>query len=320
MRSTLRALPAAALLAASLIGAAEGQTPPEATPVPPPPPEAAPVAAAEPPPVTPAPVLPAAPKSPALRIVDSPVVTVATLPADNPFGSTAEAPAALPAKLAFEDAAASTGLFVSIHTDATGKVLSVRRDRDPIPSLAADTLKSTSRWTLTPARRGGQPVDTWGVYRLDLFVEIDSPKITHMGFTPVLATSPLPVPFEWPTDADWLDSRNPAPFTDGSVPIVEVDAAPVPRKTPWSADSFKGLFTVKYWVRVNEAGKIDRAIPLDVSDPVLLPYFRKAMGAWILRPAQSGGVPVVSWNELTLSGQISYSVDVKQVATLRRPV
>ena len=37
------------------------------------------------------------------------------------------------------------------------------------------------------------------------------------------------------------------------------------------------------------------------------------MNAWVLRPAQAGGAPVDSWNELTLAGQISYSVDVKQI-------
>ncbi len=326
MRLTTRALPTAALLAAFMIRAAEGQAPPAPTPTPEPapatqaapPPAAAPATALPtPPPVT----LPAAPSpASALRIVDPPIVSIARLPDANPFGSAVEAPAVLPQKLPFTDAAVSAGFFVSIHVDPTGKVLMVRRDRDPIPSLAGETLKSLSRWTLTPARKSGQPVDTWGAFRLDLYVEIDAPKITQMLLTPITPTTPLPAPFEWPTDADWLDSRRPPNLTDGSVPIVEVDTAPIPQKTPWSADSYKGPFTVKLWVRVNKLGKIDRAIPLEVSDPGVLSYFRRAMNTWVLRPAQAGGAPVDSWNELTLSGQISYSVDIKQIAALRRPI
>ena len=265
--------------------------------------------------------LPAAtPPSPDLRIVDPPVVSIARLPETNPFGSAPEVPAALPPKLTFTDAAISTGLFASIHVDPAGKVLMVRRERDPIPSLAGETLKSLSRWTLTPARRSGQPVDTWGAFRLDLYVEIDSPKITQMSLTPVTPTTAIPAPFAWPDDTEWLDSRRPPNPTDGSVPIVEVDTAPLPQKTPWSADSYRGPFAVRFWVKVNKAGKIDRAIPLEVSDPVLVPYFRRAMSAWALRAAQTAGAPVDSWNELTLSGQISYSVDVKQIVALRRPI
>ena len=329
-------LPAAAILAACMLSAAGAQTPPSPTPPPETPaagaaatqapaPVATPASAAgaaaapAPPPEGAAP-LPAVAPSAVLRIVDAPEITVAKLPADNPYAVAVGAPAALPAKLPFADAVVSTGFFVSIHVDQTGKALMVRRDRDPIPSLAGETLKSISRWTLSPARRGGQPVETWGAFRLDLSVQIRSPKILQMSLTPVTAAMPIPAPMVWLSDTEWLDSRHPANPTDGTVPIVEVDTAPIPSKTPWSADSFKGPFTVKFWVKVDKSGKIARAIPLEVGDPVLLGYFRKAMNAWIVKPAQAGGAPVDSWNELTLSGQISYSDDIKQIAALRRPI
>jgi hypothetical protein len=44
------------------------------------------------------------------------------------------------------------------------------------------------------------------------------------------------------------------------------------------------------------------------------------MSAMILRPAQANGAPVESWNEFSLSGQISYSIDLRQIAALRRPL
>ncbi|MEP6993903.1 MAG: hypothetical protein ABI968_05225, partial [Acidobacteriota bacterium] len=208
----------------------------------------------------------------------------------------------------------------SVHVDTAGKALAVRRERDPVPSLAAEVLKSLSRWTFTPARRGGQFADTWGAYRLDLYVETHSPKILQMAFLPITATTPIPAPLTWPPDADWLESRHPPPVTDGTVPIEEVDTAPIPLKTPWTADSYKGPFSVKFWVRVDVSGRIDRAIPIEASDPVLMPYFRKSMSAWVLRPAQTNNAPVESWNELTLGGQISYSADIKQIAALRRAI
>jgi hypothetical protein len=326
MRLMLRALAAAALLAAVLALPLKGQAPaPTPTPGTPAAPAAAPAAAPE---ATPAPPtaadvalpLPTPIAPTALKIREIPSITVEKLPSDNPFGKAADVPAALPPKLTFTDATIPAGFFVSVHVDPTGKPLSVRRDRDPIPSLAAESLKSIARWTFTPARRGGQPVDTWGAYRVDLEVEIRSPKIATVAFTPVTPTSPLPRPFDWKIDAEWLESRHPAAAEDGSLPLDQVDTAPIPQKSPWSADSYKGPFSVKYWVKVDKAGRIDRAIPLEVSDPVLLPYFRRAMAAWVVRPAQAGGQPVESWNELTLGGQVTNSDDIKQIVALRKAI
>jgi hypothetical protein len=318
MRLTVRVLLLAAALAVAMISPAKGHAP-AATPAPEPAPAAAPAVT---PPMPDTLALPVpAPAAPAvLRIKDVPSIAIEKLPADNPFGSTSETPAALPAKLPFTDATLSTGFFVSVHVDATGKPLVARRDRDPIPSLAAETLKSLSRWVFSPGRHSGQPVDTWGAYRLDLGFEIRAPKVLQMGLTPVLPASAIPKPFEWPPDADWLDSRHPEPPAAGTFPIDQVDTAPIPQKTPWSADSFKGPFSVKYWVKVDKTGKITRAIPLEVSDPVLLAYFRKAMATWMMRPAQSAGAPVDSWNELTLSGQVSFSDEIKQILALKRPI
>jgi len=321
---------AAAALAALPLARLLAQTPapspaPEVTPAPAEAPAAAPAGA---PPTTPGPdaaALPPigptpVPAATALRIVETPSVSVAKLPADNPFGGAAEVPAALPQKLAFADATVSAGFFVSIHVDPGGRAVMARRERDPIPSLAAETLKSLQRWTLIPARRAGQAVDTWGAYRLELAVEVRAPKITQMQLGPVLKTAPLVKPFDWPNETAWLDSRKTATPTDGTVPIVELDTAPMPQKTPWSADSFKGAFSAKYWIQVDKTGHVTKAIPLEISDPVLLSYFRQSMNGWVLRPAQSGGVPVASWNELTLSGTVSYNVDLKQITALRRPI
>jgi hypothetical protein len=333
MRFSGRVLPAAAVIAVAALSAARGQEP---VPTPLPTPESP--AAAE---TTPAPTpnvvspagagaagaaaaaislgsVPTPTPSLALRIVPTPLIPVEKLPTENPYGSTPDVPAALPAKLAFSGAESLIGFFVSVHVDPTGHPLTVRRERDPIPSLAADSLKSIARWTFTPARRDGRPVETWAAYRLDLQIKVRPPKVLQSGLTPVTPTMPLPAPFPWPTDAAWLDGRKGSPPADGSVPVDQVDTAPVAQKTPWSADSYKGPFAVKFWVKIDRTGRITRAIPLEVSDPLLLAYFRRAMGAWIVQPAQAGGKPVESWNELTLGGQISYSDDVKQIVALKK--
>ena len=70
----------------------------------------------------------------------------------------------------------------------------------------------------------------------------------------------------------------------------------------------------------HQDGGIERSIPIEASDPVLIPYFRRSFSALVMRPAQLNGAAADSWNEFSLSGQISYSVDVRQIAALRRPL
>ncbi len=329
MSFVVRVFSVAVLLAASASRALPAQEPP---PVPTPPPADSPVSA---PPIeagpasvpTDSPVSAAAPLAPppppalpAARIVDAPSISIAKLPTANPFGLAFDTPAALPQKLLFTDAALTTSFFVSVRVDPTGRPLSVRRDRDPIPSVAGESMRSIQRWTITPARRAGQAVETWGAYRLELAVEVDAPKILSSTLTPVTPQTPLPAPFAWPAEAAWLESRKPGPTPDGTVSILEVDTAPVPTKTPWSADSFKGPFSARWWIKVDRNGRIEKAIPLDVSDPVLLAYFRRAMSGWVFRPAQAKAAPVESWNELTLSGTISFDDEIKQISALRRAI
>jgi len=302
---------------------------PEPTPEPPPaapvaepsPPSAAP-AVAETAPEAPAPpataiVLPPVPAAPAARVTDAPLVSILQAPSDNPFGRAVEVPAALPPKLAFTDAVAASAAFFSARVDPTGRIMGVRPQRDPIPSLAGEAQRSVSKWVFDPARKGSENVETWAAMRLDLQVEIDAPRSVQSTLAPVTPTTPIPRPLAWVSDDAWLESRKGAP-PEGGIPLESVDSPPMPRKTPWDADSYRGPFTAKFWVKVNSAGVVEKAIPLEASDPVLVPYLRRAMSTWAFRPARVDGAPADSWNELNLSGSVGYKVDLKQIASLRR--
>ena len=276
--------------------------------------------------VTPAPaaVVPAAPLAapapvavPAIRVTDAPLVAILQAPADNPFGKNVEAAAALPPKLTFTDAVANSAAFVSARVDTTGRIMGVRPQRDPIPSLAGEAQRSLSRWVFDPARKGSGNVETWAAMRLDLQVQIDAPRSVQSTLTTVTPATPVPRPLAWIPDEAWLESRK-GPAPDGGIPLESVDSPPMPRKTPWDANSYRGPFNAKFWVKVNSAGVVEKAIPLGASDPILLPYLRRAMSTWAFRPARVNGAPADSWNELDLSGSIGYKVELKQIASLRR--
>ena len=279
--------------------------------------EATPAPAAPPPAATPT-AIPAAGAAAPLKLNDGPSIRIDRLPSDNPFGVVAEAPAALPVKPQFNELRLEAPLFAAIRVDRTGKATASRRARDPIPSLVADEKRSFERWTFEPARKGGQPVETWAAFRLDLTIDLKAPKVEQATLTPVTPTTAIPVPLEWGTDQAWYDAVKAAAPTDGTVPVEQLDTLAVPKKTKWDADSYKGPFSVRMWVRVNAAGRADRTIPIQASDPILIADIRRQIAAWQFRPARVNGQAADSWNELAVSGQIGWSSEIKQIQNLRK--
>jgi hypothetical protein len=253
-----------------------------------------------------------------LKITDTGTTLVARFPSDNPFGAAVDAPAAAPIKPTIPKIQLTDEMYVAVRVDAKGKAIAIKRVRDPIPSLAADTQKSLSRWAFDPPKKGGQPVDTWTSLRLDLSFVIDPFKVEQLAVTPVTRETPIATPFEWPAAASWLDSVRVAPPADGTVPLEQLDLPPTPRKYPWSADSLKRPITAKLWVRITAAGKIDKIVPIQVADPFLISYLKKGLSLWLFKPARTGSTNVDSWNELTISGTIDASIELKQVVSLRK--
>ncbi|HSS44919.1 MAG TPA: hypothetical protein VLO07_06215 [Thermoanaerobaculia bacterium] len=256
--------------------------------------------------------------APPLRLTDPPSLSISRLPAENPFGLAPDVPAAPLAKLPFAALVVSAPFFATTRVDVAGRVMQSRRVRDPIPSLAADSKRSLDRWVFDPARKNGQVVETWASLRLDLQVVIRAPRIEQMNMTPVTPATSIPVPFEWGSDTGWYESLKVSPPSDGTVPIEQVDMPPNPKKTRWDADSYQGPFSCRFWIKVTALGRVEKSIPIQVSDPILIAYMRRSLSSWQLRPAQVKGQAVDSWNELSLSGQLGYSTEIKQIANLRK--
>lgn len=299
--------------------AQQAQPPAETpTPAPAPAPVAPPAPAAPPPPPTAVPPTPVPMFGPPRRLLDAPMLSISKLPTDNPFGLLVEEPPAAPPKPPFPELVLPAALYAAVRVDPTGKVVSSRIVRDPLPVLAAEERRSfEQRWSFDPAMKGGAPVETWASMRLDLQVEV-RPREEQVVLTPITPATPLPPPWDWGDDTKWFESYKVSPPTDGTVPLEEIEKPPNPKKTKWSADSYKGPFSCKLWIRVSPDGLVHKMIPIQASDPILVPYMRKTIAAWTMRPARLKGQPVESWTELSITGLISYSIELKQVNNLRK--
>jgi len=252
------------------------------------------------------------------RLVDPPVVSISKLPTDNPFGLLVEEPAAVPPKPAFPELVLPAAMYAAVRVDPTGRVVGSRIVRDPVPVLAAESRRSfEQRWSFDPATKAGAPVETWASERLDLQIEV-RPREEQVVITPITPATPLPPPLDWGDDTKWYEAYKTTPPTDGTVPLEDVEKPPNPKKMKWSADSYKGPFSCKVWIKVSADGLVHKMIAIQASDPILVPYMRKTIAAWTMRPARMKGQPVESWSELSITGQLSYSIELKQVNNLRK--
>jgi hypothetical protein len=252
------------------------------------------------------------------RIAEPPAISILTIPDQNPFGKALDAAPTLPHPEMPSGLKTSSALFAALKVDADGNVKTVRLLRNPIRSLTADYLKTLARWRFQPPTRAGQHASAWATVEIDLAVEFKRVSTSRVALTPVLPSDPTPEPFVWGTDTAWIDSQKPVAPIDGSWPVESLDAVPTPRRTPWSADSFKGPFQAAVWIEIASNGRATRMVPIELPDPVLIPYLRSAIARWVFTPGRIKGEPVDAWVRLDLTGQISLDDDLTQVKSIRK--
>lgn len=245
-------------------------------------------------------------------------VTVLEIPDANPYACDAEISPALASRELPSGGEATLASYVAVRLDAEGRVAEVLFLHDPIPSLEAQELASLQKWEFTPPRKGGAPTAGWATIRLDLKVEYSRPQLTRASFVKVRPEDPLPAPLAGRWDESWLATAPPLRDLHGAESVEALDAQPLPRKTKWSADRYKGPFPVKLWIEVSAAGKASRIVPVDLKDPALLPYLQRALARWNFAPAHKGSADVPCWGILELDGTISYDVSLLRAASVKK--
>jgi Gram-negative bacterial TonB protein C-terminal len=252
------------------------------------------------------------------RIGEPPAISILAIPDQNPFGKALDAAPTLPRPAMPSGLRASSALFAGIKIDPDGNVETVRLLRNPIRSLTAEYLKTLARWRFQPPTKAGQHAAAWATVEIDLAVEFKRISLSRFSVTPVLPADPTPEPFVWGTDAAWIDSQKAVTPTDGAWPVESLDAVPTPKRTPWSADSFKGPFQASVWIEISANGKPTRMVPIELPDPVLISYLRSVIARWIFTPGRIKGEPVDSWVRLDMAGQISLDDDLTEVRSIRK--
>lgn len=227
----------------------------------------------------------------------------------HPLFRPVETPAKMlehPEPAAFESRAT---LFLSLHLDATGRVVEGAPVEPPLAQLAQAVTPLLAKWRFTPARRAGAIVATWATYGVDLSVSLEKPTFVTFNFVPVGKEDPLPVVTRESVGDAWL-TRYPkeiAPADPGAFSIEDVDTLPVPEKSSWSFSSARIRSRVTALVEVTELGTVRRIVPTGTAEPLLIAWLRQATPRWKLSPATEKGKPVSSW--MVLDATLEYTVD-----------
>lgn len=243
---------------------------------------------------------------------------VMSLPEKNPFACEADSGATILTREFPSGIEATIPEFVSVRIDRTGKIEEVLLVHDPIPSLEAQQRESFKKWEFLPPKKTGLDVAGWSTVRLDLKFEFSRPQITRAEFVPVAPTTPVPavLPGRW--DERWIDAAPPLTDLRGAEAVEALDVPPLPRKTKWYADRFKGPFDVKLWIEVSPTGRATRIVSVEMKDPALLAYLKSAISRWSFAPARKGAQPVSCWGVLNLAGTISYDVSLVRSASIKK--
>ena len=263
-------------------------------------------------------LLPAQTPEPPATPADPVRPVVMALPERNPFTCDADTGAAIATRELPSGVEATIPEFVSFRLDHTGKIEDVLLVHDPIPSLAAQQRESFKKWEFLPPKKASVELAGWSTVRLDLKFEYSRPQITRADFLPVTATTPVPdvLPVRW--DEGWIETAPPLTDLHGAEAVEALDMPPLPKKTKWYADRFKGPFQLKLWIEVSPAGKATRIVPVEVKDAALMGYFRGAISRWNFAPARKGGQAISCWGMLDLAGTISYDVSLLRSASIKK--
>ena len=242
------------------------------------------------------------------------------MPEANPFACGADSAAAIVTRDLPSGIEATIPEFVSFRLDTSGKIQDVLLVHDPVPSLQPQELESFKKWEFLPPKKAGLEVAGWSTVRLDLKLEFSRPQITRADFQPVLADTPVPPPLSGRWDEGWIDGAPPLLDLKGAAAVEALDVPPLPKRTKWYADRYKGPFEDKVWIEVSPAGRASRIVPVEVKDPARLPYLKAAISRWTFTPARKGGQAVACWGMLDLGGTISYDVNLLRSASIKKSV
>lgn len=213
----------------------------------------------------------------------------------NPFAAAVDVPASVlqstPPRKIDVRGVASVAAFV----DSKGECLGGVPLELPFPGMTASTSQSLTGSRFEPAMAGSAPQASWVVLEIVMEGRVKEALIVDQVLeTPDPTTPPVPeAPVEMVPPGN-LRTLN-------ATPQAQLSRLAVPRRLKVSAPSREDEVQIRALVHIDENGRCDRYVPLELYDG-LNTWFSAYLATWKAQPGTLNGEPRATW--MIYSGRV----------------
>ena len=184
---------------------------------------------------------------------------------------------------------------VAAFVDAKGVCLGAVPLELPVPGLTASIVEDLSKSRFEPAMAGNAPQPSWVVLSIGMEGKIKESMIVDQ-------TLEMPDPAKPPVPSPPVIMIPPGSLRDlNATPHSQLTKLPVPRRVKVAAPSREDEIHIRALIHVNEAGRCDRYVPLELYEGVDR-WFSAFLASWRMQPATRNGEPVPVW--VVYSGRV----------------
>lgn len=177
---------------------------------------------------------------------------------------------------------------VAAYVDTKGECLGAVPLELPFPGLTSSMNLDLSGSRFDPAMAGSAPQASWAVLEIVMEGRVKEAAIVDHGLEAPDATMP-PVPS---VQAEMVPPGNLRNLK--ATPQAQLSRLAAPRRVKVSAPSREDEVQIRALVHIDENGRCDRYVPLELYDG-LNPWFSAYLATWRAQPGTQGGQPVASW-------------------------
>ncbi len=177
---------------------------------------------------------------------------------------------------------------VAAFVDAKGSCLGAVPLALPVPGLTASLSEDLTSARFEPALAGSAPQPSWVVLEIVMEGKIKESEIIDQALE-------MPDPETPPVPSTAAAMKPPGSLRDlKATPHSQLGKLAAPRRIKVSAPGRTDEVHVRALVHINESGRCDRYVPLELYDGIDR-WFSGFLASWRVQPATRNGEPVAVW-------------------------
>ncbi len=189
---------------------------------------------------------------------------------------------------------------VAAFVDTKGECLGAVPLELPFPGLTSALNLDLTGSRFDPAMAGSAPQSSWAVLEIVMEGRVKEAEIVDQALEAPNPASP-PVPSVQPQMVPPGNLR-----TLKATPQAQLSQPAAPKRIKVSAPARDDEVQIRALIHVNESGRCDRYVPLELYDG-LNPWLSAYLATWKAQPGTRGGEPIASWVVYSASVRLKLS-------------